>query len=140
MSPMYAPEISIYNQDGKLMEIKKLPNELCEITYETTFYGRGRGIHSTTPFTGVAIKNILDDEFSLTVEAIKKGCFIISAEDGYRAVFSFSEIMNRRDQSKLLLIDEGGVDGGKFRLFPAFDFFSDRAIKSVKGVYYKEVE
>lgn len=140
MSPMFAPEITVYDNEKQVQEISELPEDLCNITYETTFYGRGRGIHSTTPFTGVMIKEMLANDFNLTPESISKGYFIVAAKDGYRAVFTFSEVMNRNDQSELLLIDEGDTDGGKFRLFPAFDFFSDRAIKSVKGVYYKELE
>lgn len=80
------------------------------------------------------LKDFLKDNFNFSPENIMKGYFVISAEDGYRSVFTFSEIMNRNDQSELLLVDEDDVDGGKFRLFPAFDFFSDRAIKSVKKI------
>jgi hypothetical protein len=60
----------------------------------------------------------------------------MAAKDGYRGVFTFSEIFNRNDQSETLLIfipDE--KDGGAFRLFPAGDFFSDRAIKAVESIY-----
>lgn len=140
MSPMFASSIIVEDQEKKVMKIDALPKDFCQLTYETTFYGRGRGIHSTTPFKGVMVKDILRKEFPLKPENIAKGYFIISAEDGYRAVFTFSEIMNRNDQAELLLIDEGDTDGGKFRLFPAFDFFSDRAIKSVNGIYYRMME
>ncbi len=136
MSPMYAPEITIFDQSKKIQKIEKLPKKLNRFTYETIFYGRGRGIHSTTPFQGVLLNEILADNFALSPESIKKGYFVISSEDGYRAVFTFSEVMNRNDRSELLLVDEGNVDGGMFRLFPSFDFFSDRAIKSTKEIYF----
>ena len=43
--------------------------------------------------------------------------------------------MNRNDQEEVLLIQYGeGSDGGKFRLFPAGDFFSDRAIKAISEI------
>ncbi len=140
MDPMFAPRINVFNLEDEILEIDSFPKDLCQTTYETTFYGRGRGIHSTTPFTGILLKELLSEVFPATSERLARGYFIISAEDGYRAVFTYSEIMNRNDQSELLLIDEGENHGGRFRLFPAFDFFSDRAIKSCNGIYYRLIE
>ena len=69
---------------------------------------------------------------------IKNKCiFLVVAKDGYRGVFTFSEIMNRNDQAEVLLICyPEAKNKGKFRLFPACDFFSDRAIKSITGIYF----
>jgi hypothetical protein len=51
-------------------------------------------------------------------------------------VFSLSEVINRNDQASILIVPCGeGVDGGRFRLLPACDFFSDRAVKALSGVY-----
>ena len=64
---------------------------------------------------------------------------VIAAEDGYRSTFTFSEIMNRNDQSEVLMIyDPDDKDGGAFKLFPAADFFSDRAVKSVNSIYISQ--
>jgi hypothetical protein len=140
MDPMFTPELSIFEAEDQKANLKKLPKEIDEVIYETIFYGRGRGIHSTTPFQGIMIKDELLKHFALTPERIQKAYFIISAEDGYHGVFTYSEIINRNDQSELLLIDVGEKNAGKFRLFPAMDFFSDRAIKSAKGVYITEIK
>jgi hypothetical protein len=60
----------------------------------------------------------------------------ISAKDGYRVAYSFSEIFNRNDQSEVLLINrDEDQQGGKFSIFPAADFFSDRAVKAINGIY-----
>ena len=60
----------------------------------------------------------------------------ISAEDGYRCAISYSELFNRNDQQEFLLVKtDPGEDGGLFRIFPAGDFFSDRAIKSVSEIH-----
>jgi hypothetical protein len=63
-------------------------------------------------------------------------CF--AGQDGYRCAVSYSEFFNRNDQQEFLLIttpkDE---DGGMFRMFPAADFFSDRAIKSLSEIDLK---
>jgi len=138
LKPLYAPDISVYNDTVKIRTITTIPEGLTEMNYETIFYGRGRGIHSTTPFNGYLLKEILKEHFALTKENIINGLLVISAPDGYRGVFTYSELFNRNDQSEILLVtDPGNKDGGDFRLFPSCDFFSDRAIKAVNGIYYK---
>lgn len=135
MSPMHSPAFTIKDEDKELREIKEFPEDQLQLTYETIFYGRGRGIHSTTPFKGILLKELLAEYFPAGSEKIKNGYFVIAGLDGYRAVFTYSEVMNRNDQSEFMVVDEGkGQDGGRFRIFPAPDFFSDRAIKSVEDI------
>jgi len=106
------------------------------VTYNTIFYGRGRGIHSTQPFTGLLLRDVLAASYPRSRENLKAGMMCISAEDGYRCTLSYSELFNRNDQQEFLLIQTApGEDGGLFRIFPAADFFSDRAIKSVREIH-----
>ncbi|MFP4470970.1 MAG: hypothetical protein ACLFPE_09810 [Bacteroidales bacterium] len=138
MSPMYAEQIDIFSGEEQIRTIETPPAGIPDITYETIFYGRGRGIHSTTPFTGQMLKNLLEGHIDYSSENLRTGYMIVAARDGYRGVYSYSEIFNRNDQSEVLLIfDPENRDGGRFRLFPACDFFSDRAIKSVSGIYFE---
>ncbi|MCK7537686.1 MAG: hypothetical protein MZV63_45405 [Marinilabiliales bacterium] len=59
----------------------------------------------------------------------------LAGVDGYRAAFTLSELVNRNDQEETLVIDRKDEQGsGRFSLFPAADFFSDRAIKSVMEI------
>jgi len=60
----------------------------------------------------------------------------VAAADGYRVVFSASEVFNRNDQSEVLIVDQGKDEGGKFLIFPAPDYFSDRAIKAVSEIHF----
>ena len=132
----YSPEIIISSAGVDLGNISELATQNI-ITYPTIFYGRGRGIHSVTPFHGVMLKNILSDYFSINKTNIRESLFVVAAKDGYRAVYTFSEIMNRNDQSEVLVVDMGErAENGRFRLFPAADFFSDRAIFAVEGIFY----
>lgn len=140
MSPMYAGKIDVYHQGNKTMSISDPPRNVPEVTCETIFYGRGRGIHSTTPFTGQMLKEILVGQIPFNSKNLRMSYLIVAAKDGYRGVFSYSEIFNRNDQSEVLLVDyPEGEDGGKFRLFPACDFFSDRAIKSVSSIWFEKI-
>ena len=137
MKPMYAPEVAFYNQ-GELVEtLKAYPNDMEETTLHTIFYGRGRGIHSTQPFSGIQFKEYLKTQTAITKENIQTGYVLFVARDGYRCYYSYSEICNRNDQQDVLLIHRPEQDhGGAFRLFPSADFFSDRAVKSVDRIYY----
>jgi len=137
LSPLYSPKIDLYNENEKIETLTGYPKGMQIETFNTIFYGRGRGIHSTEPFTGVLLKNVLGKHFSLSQKNIREGIFLVVAADGYRSVFTYSELMNRNDQSEVLLICRPeDTDNGIFRLFPACDFFSDRAVKGINEIYF----
>jgi len=139
LSPMYSASLSVFSGSEKKAELTGLPVGLSTRTYETVFYGRGKGIHSTTPFTGVRLKDLLAQYYPLTRENLRAGMLCVAAKDGYRAAVSYSELFNRNDQRGFLLVKTApDADGGLFSLFPAPDFFSDRAIKSVTGIHFDD--
>jgi len=141
MDPMFAPDFTIFSGSKPIENLQTIPPEFSRTNYEAVFYGRGRGIHSTTPFNGALMDEVLNGHFPLSKNNIQNGFFIVAAQDGYRGVFTYSEVMNRNDQSEILIIeDREEENGGIFRLFPSCDFFSDRAIKSVNGIYFKKIE
>ncbi len=75
------------------------------------------------------------DTIRSSPEVLQKGIAVIAGVDGYRAAFTLSELVNRNDQEEMLVIDRKDEQGsGRFSLFPAADFFSDRAIKSVMEI------
>jgi hypothetical protein len=134
MSPMYSKEIKLFEGDKQLGVISPV-KEKEDITFYTIFYGRGRGIHSTSPFNGMLLRNVLAEYYSINRENLMMGVFCIAGQDGYRSAISFSELFNRNDQQEYLLVrTEPDEDGGLFRVFAAADFFSDRAIKSVSEI------
>jgi hypothetical protein len=136
LSPMFSKEVLLFDHDKPVGSITDFPAASSEVTYNTIFYGRGRGIHSTEPFSGLMLKEILSTVYPLSYENIKHGIMCISAKDGYRCALTYSEIFNRNDQQEFLIVKSGpGEDGGLFRVFAAGDFFSDRAIKSVSEIY-----
>lgn len=138
LSPLVSEEVIIYSKEKIIDKIDKKPEKFQNETVHTIFYGRGRGIHSTQPFTGIYLKEMLATHFSVTNESLRRGKIIAVGKDGYRTVFSFSEIFNRNDQAEVLLISgEKEEDGGRFRLFPACDFFSDRAVKALSELRFE---
>ena len=137
MSPMFSEGFSIFINNIETAKVTQFESRLNANTYNTIFYGRGRGIHSTTPFTGVFLKSIIEKYFPLTKENLMTGLFCFAGKDGYRMTVSFSELFNRNDQQEFLLVKTApDEDGGLFRLFPACDFFSDRAVKSLSEVHF----
>jgi hypothetical protein len=104
--------------------------------YPTVFYGRGRGIHGVTAFKGVPLKTVLEPYVPVTRQSLRRGILTATGKDGYRAAFTAAEVMNRCDQSEILVIDEGEARGGRFRLLASHDYFSDRAVKALSGIRY----
>ena len=136
MSPMYSSRIDIFSSSKKVEQIETLPENLNNVTFNTVFYGRGKGIHSTTPFAGILLKELLLKYYPVTRENLKSGMICIAGIDGYRSAVSYSELFNRNDQQEFMLIKtKADEDGGHFRIFAASDFFSDRAIKSVSEIH-----
>jgi hypothetical protein len=142
MSPMHSKSFSILEDTKKIAEINALDTEMLKLTYPTVFYGRGRGIHGTTPFTGIMLKELLSKYAIINEKSLKTGIFVIAGQDGYHATFSYSEVMNRNDQSEFMVVPVpgDGTDGGAFQVFPAADFFSDRAIKAVESIRIVNIE
>lgn len=136
MSPMFSSSMLIFSGPKKIGQVDALPANLNKITFNTIFYGRGKGIHSTTPFKGVLLNDMLLKYYPVTRENLKSGLICIAGMDGYRSVFSYSELFNRNDQQEFMLITtKDKEDGGLYRIFAAADFFSDRAIKSVSEIH-----
>lgn len=140
LSPMYCESFKVLAEDGKEIIIKSIPKDLNTINYNTIFYGRGRGIHSTTPFIGYELKQVLAPYYKLSVKNLQNGLFVIAGLDGYRIVMTYAELFNRNDQTEFLLIsDPNDKEAGCFRIFPAPDFFSDRAIKALTDIRFTQI-
>jgi len=136
LSPMYSSRIGIFSSSKQVGQIETLPTNLNNVTFNAIFYGRGKGIHSTTPFTGVMLKDLLLKYYPINRENLKSGIMCIAGIDGYRSAVTYSELFNRNDQQEFMLIKtKTEEDGGLYRIFASADFFSDRAIKSVSEIH-----
>lgn len=71
---------------------------------------------------------------------LRTGLIIVSAPDGYRAVFTYCEIFNRNDQAEVLIVPMSDVkDQGAYLLYQAAGFFSDRSIGCLNEVRFVQV-
>jgi len=140
LKPLYSKSIKLYKEGEPVGEIAELDNQLKTQSYKNIFYGRGRGLHKISEFIGNEIREILGKYYSSEKAVLQRGLFTVAAADGYRIVISAGELFNRNDQSEFLIVDHGKEDGGKFLVFPAPDYFSDRAIKAVSEIHFDLVK
>jgi hypothetical protein len=134
LSPMFSSDFKLFKNDKQLSVIAPSDDKGI-VTFNTVFYGRGKGIHSTSPFPGLFLKDLLVKYYPVSRSALQEGILCIAGKDGYRCAVSYSELFNRNDQQEFLLVkSEPGEDGGLYRVLAACDFFSDRAIKSVSEI------
>jgi len=141
MKEMYVDRFTVLRGTTVVETYRCLQQGMRNEQYPTVFYGRGRGIHGVSTFDGVQLRGLLSQHFDVNVENLRVGLVGVAAEDGYRGVFTLSELCNRNDQSETLLLDVGeGEEGGRYKLFPAGDFFSDRAIKSVNEIRFEHAQ
>jgi len=140
LKPLHSKSIKLYNEGKSVGEITELDNQLKTQSYKNIFYGRGRGLHKISEFIGNEIREILGKYYSSEKAVLQRGLFTVAAADGYRIVISASELFNRNDQSEFLIVDQGKEEGGKFLVFPAPDYFSDRAVKAVSEIHFDLVK
>lgn len=136
MNPVYSEKVLLLNGKEPAGELTDLAKWGPELSYPAVFYGRGRGFHGIQYFRGKPLRKILAELFPVTRERIRQGYFVVSAMDGYRIVLGYSELMNRNDQCDFLIVDMKKKNKGRFRFFPAPDFFSDRAVFAVKSIHF----
>ena len=135
ISPFYAGHFELIAGENKLTSFSEIPAGFLQETIHAIFYGRGRGIHTTQSFSGTPARMFLQGKTTVSKQSLEQGLVIFAGIDGYRSVFSFSEIMNRSDQAEILVVPSSdNSDGGKFRIFPSCDFFSDRAVKALSEI------
>jgi hypothetical protein len=135
--PLYAPGFQVARLGGQAASLDPAGLQGETRVYPAVFYGRGKGFHGIQYFKGRPLKDALKNFFIMDSDTLRRGYLVAASIDGYRIALSCSELFNRNDQAEFLLIDRGeGQDGGRFTIFPAADFFSDRALKAVSTIHF----
>ena len=135
MASAFSPVINVFKDEVITDSIKKYPTNLPIQDYHTVFYGRGKGIHGIKDFKGVMLKDVLAKYAELNKKNLQTMMVAVIAKDGFRCVYTFSELFNRNDFAEVLLIDRSSDEKfGVFAVFPAPDYFSDRAVKAINEI------
>jgi hypothetical protein len=134
-----SPEIRIVTKAGSSV-IRDMNASIEKRRYDSVLYGHGMGFKEVLGFTGYLLKNLIAANAQITPLDLREGITIVSAKDGYRSVFSLSEIMNRNDNQDFLLNDlKDAANGGRYTLIVP-DFFADRNVKSVERIELANVD
>lgn len=137
IDPLYSPEIKVLLEDKELHTITPQNITAGNLTYYSNFYGMGMGYHHADNFTGPALPEVLEgvlEPFDARLNRNALVCF--ASVDGYRAIYSYSELFNRADQAApLLAITPDQNDGGYYRNFLPGDYYADRSVKALKEMY-----
>ncbi|MFO7998755.1 MAG: hypothetical protein R6U86_07220, partial [Bacteroidales bacterium] len=120
--------------------LQLLPGEGFDyvLRYHSSFYGMGMGHHGTKFFEGPRLDVMLNKEEAFAdARWNRHGLVCFAGLDGYRAVYSYSELFNRADQVfPILAVPEDPMDGGHYRIFHPSDFYADRSVKSVAEIFF----
>jgi hypothetical protein len=137
LKPLTVPNFQVLRPGKPAVAFESTSMPAEKRTFPSVFYGRGKGFHGFQSFSGNLLKDALKSFFTMDSETLKRGYLVAASIDGYRIAMSCSELFNRNDQVEFLLIDRGEAqDGGRFTIFPAADFFSDRALKAVSLISF----
>ncbi|MGB9763735.1 MAG: hypothetical protein ACPLZD_00050 [Candidatus Saccharicenans sp.] len=138
--PLFSDKVKIIYRDKEITSINSLPKDINTITLPSVFFGRGRGFHGLREFKGIPLRQLIGKYLPIDILNQKDTYLLFVADDGYRAVFSAAEIFNRNDGAEVLLCQLGQAEGGRFSLYPSFDFFSDRAVKALKEIHILKID
>lgn len=137
LEPLYSPELVISLADTFFIRLNELSAADRELEYHTIFYGMGMGHHPNPVWHGVSLHKVLSKHLgSYPVSWYRNGLVCFAGLDGYRTIYSFSELFNRADFSvPMLQITDELEDGGRYRIFNPTDFYADRSVKSLAEMY-----
>lgn len=132
--PLFAPELT-FNRGNKSFKVNDFAGSEPSLNLQTVFFGLHKGLRHIATFSGISLGEVLQKSTVITPDDLDTGILAIGAKDGYRVLYSLSEIMNRTDLEAVLLMDRGESEDGRYSIFPAADFFADRHLKGAMTGY-----
>jgi len=137
LNPLYSSEMVISLGDTLTFPVNDYTAEMNDLEHRTIFYGMGMGHHPNPVFSGTSLTHAFSKHIDpLNHHLFRHGLVCFAGIDGYRTVFSYSELFNRLDQNPaMLIVTEEGSDGGRYRIFHPLDFYADRSVKSLAEMY-----
>jgi hypothetical protein len=137
LEPNYSPEVKVFVDNKKAFSIKAIDDSSKLRKYYSCFYGMGMGFHEAPYFEGPELPSLFQDSINLLdAEYMQHGLACFIGKDGYRCIYSFSELFNRTDQVfPILSIANDKNDGGYYRIFHPSEFYADRSVKGLTEIF-----
>jgi len=137
---IFSPTIEFLKGSQK-ETLGEIPSTVEKRTYTYVGYGHGMGYKGVQSVRGYVLKDILSGVITFTPGDLRNSLAVVSAKDGYRSVFSLSELVNRSDNLDVLLVDrKDSQKDGRYSLFVTPDFFVDRNVKAVERIEIKKIQ
>jgi hypothetical protein len=138
MDPKYSESVNVVLNSEIILNIPQIQDESSYVRYYSSFYGMGMGHHKAAYFEGPSLPKLLEKHINqFDREHIRHGLVCFAGIDGYRAIYSFSELFNRVDQVvPILSIAPEPMNGGFYRVFHPTEFYADRSVKCLSEIYF----
>ncbi|PJB58916.1 MAG: hypothetical protein CO098_06150 [Bacteroidetes bacterium CG_4_9_14_3_um_filter_41_19] len=129
-------DVVVNNQLVKTIE----PNNQSapQVEYKSVFYGMGMGYHPIPVFKGIELQTLIEQKIVEDVTRwMASGLVCFAGIDGYRVIYSYSELFNRVDQVKPILATPDHADkSGYYRIYHPGSFYADMSAKSLAEIYF----
>lgn len=133
----FTPTVNVVIADKLVSTIDSTYNQKATVEYKSIFYGMGMGYHASPTFKGVELMPIVDNDEAQ--RWMQKGLVCFAGLDGYRVIYSYSELFNRVDQVKpILAIPDKYSESGYFRIYHPSSFYADMSAKALAEIYLFE--
>lgn len=131
---LYSSQFTICGDVEIPLKIDQLPNQKrAQIMYKEV--GDGQGYHGLKLFEGVSLSDLLKMS---KIRPNANSVLIVSAPDGYRALFSYGEIFLSERDGNIIIADQvnnAPMDkNGRFCLVTAKDLSADRHVKAIEKI------
>ncbi len=132
----FSPTVNIVINDVLKYVVDSNCNELTR-RYNSVFYGMGMGYHDTPNFEGFLMSSFIGEDLKKGESNwMQQGIACIVGKDGFRNIFSVSELFNRVDQVQpILAIPPADSGSGQFRLYHPSAFYADFSVKNLAEIY-----
>ena len=129
---MYSATVTVVSEQGTTT-IDQIEPSIHPRGFTYSGYGHGMGNKGVSTIEGYPLREVFPMKAPNNI--LRGGLAVVSAKDGYRSVFSVSEIWNRNDMNDILLVDrKDSKSDGRYTLFIPSDFFVDRDVKAVNKI------
>jgi len=138
LDPCYSENVKVIVHNQLTCTVEKQPKTEQMPKYNSIFYGMGKGFHGSPVFQGPDLANSIAPAITaIKNEKIGKSLICVVGIDGYRVIYSYSELFNRADQIKAILdIPENNNKTGYYRFYHPANFFADYSVRGLMKIYF----
>jgi hypothetical protein len=138
----YSPTVNlVFNNEIKGV-VSSNVDSISHRQYDAVFFGMGMGYHDTPSFEGPMLKPLVSPYLSQNYAGwMRNGLVCAVGKDGFRNIFSVSELLNRVDQVEPILAIPPVESGrGHFRLYHPSAFYADFSVRNLAELYFFQEE